>query len=86
VDRATIADGRDVGSSAVYDRRIDGRALTFEPAADGAYRDKQTGSTWNLLGKAIDGPLEGRRLEAIVHGNHFWFAWGAFRPETRVVR
>ena len=29
-------------------------------------------------------PLAGRQLEPVVHGNHFWFAWAAFAPETTV--
>lgn len=23
---------------------------------------------------------------AVPHGNHFWFAWVAFRPDTRIWR
>jgi len=38
------------------------------------------------LGLAIDGPLSGERLEPIPHGNHFWFAWAVFKPETRIFR
>jgi hypothetical protein len=26
----------------------------------------------------------GSRLEPVVHGNHFWFAWAVFQPDTRV--
>jgi len=33
---------------------------------------------------AVWGPLAGRRLEPIVHGNHFWFSWASYRPQTRV--
>ncbi len=86
VDNETIAEGRDVGSSGVFDRRVDGRTLVFEASGDGRYRDRQTGSTWNILGRALAGPLEGRRLTPIQHGNHFWFAWAVFRPNVEVVR
>ena len=86
VDNETIAEGRDVGSSGVFDRRVDGRTLVFEASGDGRYRDRQTGSTWNILGRALAGPLEGRRLTPIQHGNHFWFAWAVFRPQVEVVR
>ncbi|NIR43478.1 MAG: DUF3179 domain-containing protein, partial [Gemmatimonadetes bacterium] len=24
-------------------------------------------------------------LEPVPHGNHFWFAWAVFKPETRVI-
>ena len=67
-------------------RRVDGRTLLFEASGDGRYRDRQTGSTWNILGRALAGPLEGRRLTPIQHGNHFWFAWAVFRPNVEVVR
>lgn len=86
VDAERIADGRDVGSSGVFDRRVGDRDLTFESAGDGEFRDRETGSTWNVLGRAISGPLVGHQLTLIRHGNHFWFAWGVFRPETMIVR
>jgi uncharacterized protein DUF3179 len=85
VDAAQIADSRAVGSSAAYESVVDGRGLTFEPARDsGTYRDEETGSIWNFAGTAIEGPLEGSRLEEVAHGNHFWFAWAAFRPDTKI--
>jgi hypothetical protein len=85
LDASSIADGRDVGSSAVFEATVGGRVLTFEAAGeDGRFRDRQTGSVWNLSGQAVRGELAGTRLEAVAHGNHFWFAWAAFRPETRV--
>jgi hypothetical protein len=37
------------------------------------------------VGRAISGPLQGKTLRAIPHGNHFWFAWGVFKPKTRIV-
>lgn len=86
LDAAEIADSRDVGSSGVFSRLAASRTLTFEPAGDGEFRDRETGSTWNILGQAVAGALEGTALEPIAHGNHFWFAWAVFRPETKVVR
>ena len=73
----------DVGSTAVFIAELDGRKLTFSPAGDG-FTDAETGSTWNILGEAIEGPLTGERLTKIVHGEHFWFAWGAFKPDTLI--
>jgi hypothetical protein len=86
VDAENIAAGRDVGSSGVFERRVAGRTLTFEAVGDRDFRDRETGSTWNILGKAIGGPLKGQQLVAVPHGNHFWFAWAVFRPETEVIR
>lgn len=85
LDASSIPDGRDVGASGVFVPEVDARALTFR--ADGeTFRDDETGSTWNVLGHAVAGPLEGRRLEAVTHLDTFWFAWSAFQPETEVAR
>ena len=84
VDRAKVGQGRSVGSSAVYSPVLDGRTLTFEVAGEGTFRDRETGSTWNFAGAGIDGPLAGTQLTEIPHGNHFWFAWAVFRPDTRI--
>jgi len=76
---------RDVGATGVFDAELDGQMLTFRVSADG-FADDQTGSVWNVLGQAVSGPLAGKSLTPIVHGNHFWFAWAAFAPETVVYR
>lgn len=85
VDAQRIMNGRAVGSSAVYRSTAGGRSLTFEPGReDGTYRDRETGSLWNFAGYATEGGLAGTHLEEVAHGNHFWFAWAAFRPDTKV--
>ncbi|MBI4502050.1 MAG: DUF3179 domain-containing protein [Gemmatimonadetes bacterium] len=84
VDAARIASGRDVGSTGVFDRRLDGRTLTFEPGPGDSFRDRETGSTWSLRGRALAGPLRGAHLSPIAAGDYFWFAWAAFRPDTRI--
>jgi hypothetical protein len=86
LDAGIIRDGRDIGATAVFDRRLDGRLLTFEPAGDGRVRDRETGSVWVLSGRAVEGPLAGSRLVPVPHGNHFWFAWATFRPDARLVK
>jgi hypothetical protein len=78
-----IAQGEDVGATGVFDPNLDGQLLTFD-ADGGSIVDEQTGSTWNVLGQAVEGPLAGSSLEPIVHGDHFWFAWAAFKPDTIV--
>lgn len=84
LDAGVIADGRDVGSSGVFLREVNGRSLSFEPAGDGRYRDRETGSLWRFDGRAVQGPLAGESLEALPHGEYLWFAWAAFRPETEI--
>jgi len=83
LDQAELAESRDVGATGVFSRRLGERLLTFEASADG-FRDRETGSTWTLLGTAQRGPLAGRRLRAITHVDAFWFAWAAFNPSTSV--
>jgi hypothetical protein len=86
LDAGLVDQGRDAGATGVFERTVDGRELTFErPGGPGSpIRDRETGSTWSVTGKAMDGELAGRSLKPLVHGDHFWFAWAAFSPETRI--
>jgi hypothetical protein len=83
LDKSAITESKDIGAAGVFIPEADGRRLTFTAQDDG-FVDAETGSLWNVLGQAIDGPLAGARLAPVVHGNHFWFAWAAFRPDTRI--
>ena len=83
LDDRSIAKGRDVGQTAVFDRRVGGRLLEFE-FVDGRFKDRQTGSVWTLAGRAVEGELKGRELTRLGHGNHFWFAWIVFRPDSEL--
>jgi len=80
---AEIARSRAVGATGVFSAIVDGRGLSFERVPE-RFRDRETGSTWNLLGHAVKGPLAGKRLRAIPHVDAFWFAWAAFNPATSV--
>ena len=79
----SIREARDVGSGVAFDRRVRGRTLTFE-TVNGAFRDRETRSEWTLTGRARSGPLRGAVLRPVTHANHFWFAWAAYAPDTRV--
>ncbi len=83
LDGSSIADSRDVGAAGVFDANLDGQALTFS-VQDSRIVDDQTGSVWDILGSAVEGPLAGKSLTPVVHGNHFWFAWAVFKPDTVV--
>lgn len=83
LDAEDIARGRDVGATGLFSPILDGRRLSFE-VRDGAFVDRQTGTRWDLLGRAVGGPLEGEALEPIEHVDTFWFAWGAFEPDTEI--
>ena len=84
LDRGLIIDSRDIGSSGVFEAELDGRKLTFRADGDDPFVDNETGITWNILGETFAGPLSGQSLTPIVHGDHFWFAWGAFNPDTKI--
>ena len=77
---------RKSASTAVYDRTVDGKALTFARADDlGQIVDLETESVWSQsTGKAISGPLEGTQLETVHSFTAFWFAWRDFYTETEL--
>ncbi len=83
VDAVRIAEGRDVGAAVAYSRQLDSRTLSFV-YKDGRILDENTGSEWDVLGKAVTGELAGKQLKPIIAINHFWFSWAAFKPETRI--
>jgi len=73
----------ETGSAALYEATLeDGTTLTFSVEGEETIVDDQTGSTWNVFGRATSGELEGTQLQQYLAYPHFWFAWSAFRPDT----
>ncbi len=83
LDKSAIADSKEVGSAAIFIPEIDGQQLTFS-YDNGLIRDNETGSEWNIFGRAITGELEGKQLTPLLSRVDFWFAWAAFQSETEV--
>lgn len=83
LDTRQIASSKDIGAVGVFSRNVNEQSLNFEWDGE-VFTDKETASTWNLLGQAIAGELAGQNLKPIVHDNTLWFAWAAFKPETRI--
>ncbi len=84
LDETIIDLSRDVGMALMFDRRLaTGETLRFHFDGD-SFRDNETGSRWNLLGEATDGPLAGAKLRQLHAFPHFWFAWAAFYPDTLI--
>jgi hypothetical protein len=79
-----IAAGDDVGATGAFLTETGAGDLTFVRTADG-FVDDRTGSTWNILGEAVAGPLAGATLEPIPHLDTFWFAWSTAHPEGDVL-
>ncbi len=83
LDGTVIADSQAIGTAIALDRELDGQTLTFSASGE-MFTDAETGTTWTILGKAVDGPLEGSQLDTVSHRNEFWFAWSAFFPDAAV--
>jgi hypothetical protein len=67
----------------VFDRRLGGRLLSFQASSTGIV-DDQTGSRWDIFGRAVAGPLQGQSLNRVISIESFWFDWAAFHPDTRI--
>lgn len=63
------------------------KTLTFyrDDKADGApVTDRETGSRWDVAGRAYEGKLKGWTLEWLDGTQVKWFAWAAEHPETGI--
>ena len=82
LDRSVMPDSRAIGTGVAFIAVTGDATLTFTVSGEDLFTDDQTNSTWNLLGQAVDGPLNGAQLEFAPHRNDFWFAWFAFFGAT----
>lgn len=71
-------------SGLAWSRVLDGSLLEFERVASARFtaRDTATGSTWDIRGRAIGGPLEGRQLTWVTSFVTQWYGWAEYHPET----
>ncbi|MFQ5660833.1 MAG: DUF3179 domain-containing protein [Gammaproteobacteria bacterium] len=83
LDASEIAESRLIPSATAWSRRVDNRILNFG-FKQGGIIDTDTGSRWNLLGRAVEGPMAGRQLAKVDSGVHFAFAWLAFNPDSDI--
>lgn len=63
------------------------RKLTLQLAGKSAgapFTDKETGSRWDIAGRAVEGELKGWTLSWLESTQVKWFAWAAEYPETAV--
>ncbi len=66
-----------------YQRAIDGQTLEFAREG-GAFKDKQTGSSWDIEGLATAGPMKGKQL---THADwHFmeWHTWSSYHRPSEI--
>jgi hypothetical protein len=74
-------------SARAFDRRVDGRVLEFfaRPAPGPlALVDSETGTSWDAAGRAVAGPLQGRRLGRVLSRTQFWFDWATYHPGAAI--
>ena len=76
-------------TAVAFERRVEGRTLTFQLQGDGKGQpiltDVETGTRWQALtGRAIAGQLEGATLQRLPASYSFWFAWTDFHPDTEL--
>lgn len=67
---------------------VAGRILTLEvrksPQGKAAFYDKETGTRWNIEGRAEAGPLLGTDLPRLDSHMSQWYGWVAYFPETTI--
>ncbi len=72
----------------MYSREVNGQVLEFGVSGKLMMNvlvmyDRQTDSLWSqLLGKAIEGPLEGTELEFVPSKHTTWADWRREHPDT----
>ena len=83
LDAVQIKKSKKIVSVTAWSRQLDDQILSFE-FTDNQIRDRESGSHWNILGKASSGPYIGRQLNEVDSGVHFAFAWLAFHPDSDI--
>lgn len=75
----------------MWESKVDGKPLTFHLSGinnqNFIMRDEETGSWWQqVTGEAIQGPMKGRRLNAVFCDELTFATWRSEHPEGRVLR
>lgn len=81
--------GEDGRSVRAFDRRVEGRELNLFRKPDVSplrLVDAETGSEWDFTGRAVSGPLAGKKLAKVFVLKDYWFDWKAYNPETTVFK
>ena len=79
-----------IRTAAAYAPEIDGKpgeAVTLAVDASNVaapWIDKETGSRWSVVGRAVSGPRKGQTLRWLPGIVVKWYAWAAEYPETSI--
>jgi hypothetical protein len=63
-----------------FDRRLGDQVLSFERVGPGSFRDRESGTLWNLDGVGVEGPRRGERLRPLYGIRAEWYGWTAHHP------
>jgi hypothetical protein len=75
----------DLSTARVFERTVEGRALSLTLTDGEELVDAETGTRWNpVSGEAVSGPLQGKKLQSLISTYSVWFAWEHYRPDTSV--
>ncbi len=69
-----------------FERTVDRRTLEFFVKPETSpiqLTDLETRTTWDFTGKAVSGPLAGKRLKKIFALKDYWFDWKIYHPDTK---
>jgi hypothetical protein len=80
LDTQNYPDSARVGTAAAFLSRAAVETDVFTTAGDSSFSDEATHSVWNVMGRAVDGPLRGQQLEPVPITTGFWFAIAAAYP------
>ena len=86
--KVVVTGSKDLQIMTVFNRVLaDGTELQFEAlptdALPAVIKDNE-GNTWGLFGNALSGDRMGEQLPYINSFMGYWFAWGAFYPDTEI--
>jgi hypothetical protein len=82
-----VSGNKNANLMVAYSRVLsDGTELDFQylPNQLPALMKDTEGTTWDVFGRAIDGPRIGQKLETVPQMMGYWFAFAAFYPEIEM--
>lgn len=82
--KLVVTGNKDANIMVAFDSELDdGTVLEFQPLKGqlpNILTDNE-GNTWEIFGRAIDGPRKGEKLRPVPQMMGYWFAFAAFYPE-----
>jgi hypothetical protein len=84
LQRAAVDGGDDIGTTAVFATDVLDEPRTFTRVG-GRFVHQASGTSFDLFGRGLDGPLTGLQLERVTHLDTFWFAWSSYHPDTELL-